>query len=208
MHFPKTRFRPSGDETSLFSYIYRWRPVTSGRAPARKSFLTVPLIFRRPRSRETSFKGPWECKVTPAYSACQEGNTTGCILNNDGLGAGVADLFGIRFPQREFIVRSQRQWTGVSGQGPVKSLWAWLVVIGSAVPGWGCDQRGTVAEICVIDGPGVTEFLAGPESHPRARVRKCPRRFGEGLCEGRRGRIRPDSRPCGRSVAGLERRRR
>jgi len=38
----------------------------------------------------------WECKVTPAYCACQEGNTIGCILNNDGLGAGVVDLFSTR----------------------------------------------------------------------------------------------------------------
>jgi hypothetical protein len=46
-----------------------------------------------PRSREIDSKGLWDCKVTPAYCACQEGNTMGCILNNDRLGAGVADLF-------------------------------------------------------------------------------------------------------------------
>lgn len=37
---------------------------------------------------------PWICKVTPADCACQEGNTTGCIPSNDGLGAG----FGPDFP--------------------------------------------------------------------------------------------------------------
>ena len=26
----------------------------------------------------------WDCKVTPAYGACQEGNTICCILSNDG----------------------------------------------------------------------------------------------------------------------------
>ena len=29
----------------------------------------------------------WDCKVTPASCACQEGNTTGCIPSNDGLDA-------------------------------------------------------------------------------------------------------------------------
>jgi hypothetical protein len=29
----------------------------------------------------------WDCKVTPASCACQEGNTIGCIPSNDGLGA-------------------------------------------------------------------------------------------------------------------------
>jgi len=42
------------------------------------------------------FKGLWECKVTPAYCTCQERNTTGCILNNDGLGAGVTVRFSTR----------------------------------------------------------------------------------------------------------------
>ena len=30
---------------------------------------------------------PWDCKLTPADCTCQEGNTTGCIPSNDGLGA-------------------------------------------------------------------------------------------------------------------------
>ena len=38
----------------------------------------------------------WDCKVTPADCACQEGNTIGCISNNDGLDAGL----GPRFPQK------------------------------------------------------------------------------------------------------------
>src|SRR5208282_4159834 len=113
MDFPKPApgYRLQACETSLLSYIYRWNPATSGRAPTRRSFLTAPFVLRLPRSREAGFKGLWECKVTPAYSACQEGNTTGCILNNDGLGTGLRDLFGICFPQVEFIVRSQRQWS-------------------------------------------------------------------------------------------------
>jgi len=43
--------------------------------------------------RDPVSKVLWDCKVTPAYGACQEGNTIGCILNNDGLGAGLVDLF-------------------------------------------------------------------------------------------------------------------
>ena len=35
----------------------------------------------------------WDCKVTPAYCTCQEGNTTGCISSNDGLDAGVRVRF-------------------------------------------------------------------------------------------------------------------
>jgi hypothetical protein len=39
------------------------------------------------------FKGLWDCKITPPYCACQEGNTICCISSNDGLGAGVVDFF-------------------------------------------------------------------------------------------------------------------
>lgn len=30
----------------------------------------------------------WDCKVTPPYCTCQEGNTIGCISSNDGADAG------------------------------------------------------------------------------------------------------------------------
>jgi hypothetical protein len=36
---------------------------------------------------------PWDCKLTPADCACQEGNTTGCIPSNDGLDAGLRSRF-------------------------------------------------------------------------------------------------------------------
>jgi len=39
-----------------------------------------------PASRHTNLCA-WDCKITPAYCSCQEGNTIGCIPNNDGLGA-------------------------------------------------------------------------------------------------------------------------
>src|SRR5579862_3479951 len=39
---------------------------------------------------------PWDCKVTPAGCACQEGNTTGCIPSNDGLDA----VLGTGFPHK------------------------------------------------------------------------------------------------------------
>jgi hypothetical protein len=55
-----------------------------------------PVLFGIPaHSRESEFP-PWDCKVTPASCACQEGNTTGCIPNNDGLDAGPVP----RFPHR------------------------------------------------------------------------------------------------------------
>jgi hypothetical protein len=62
------------------------------------------------RSRETGVKGLWECKVTPAYCACQGGNTIGCILNNDGLDSGSADLFSTTGVHRAFIIT--RRWFG------------------------------------------------------------------------------------------------
>jgi hypothetical protein len=40
----------------------------------------------------------WDCKLTPAYCVCQEGNTTGCISSNDGLGAGVPNWFSTAVP--------------------------------------------------------------------------------------------------------------
>jgi hypothetical protein len=64
------------------------------------------------RSRETGFKGLWECKLTPAYGACQERNTTGCILNNDGLDAGVGDLFSTRGIHGAFTIVGE----GLRGQ--------------------------------------------------------------------------------------------
>jgi hypothetical protein len=58
----------------------------------RPLFISTAWEFRPiPVSRNF---GAWDCKVTPAGSSCQEGNTIGCIPSNDGLGAG----FGTRFP--------------------------------------------------------------------------------------------------------------
>jgi hypothetical protein len=48
-------------------------------------------LFSLSRSRETG--GLWDCQVTPAYCTCQERNTIGCILNNDGLDAGLPVRF-------------------------------------------------------------------------------------------------------------------
>jgi hypothetical protein len=57
-----------------------------------------------------------DCKITPAYGACQERNTTGCILNNDGLGAGVADSFSTRQIHRGFTKVTERLEPGREGQ--------------------------------------------------------------------------------------------
>ena len=55
--------------------------------------LQKPKLAPFPRGE---FQRLWDCKVTPAYGACQGGNTTGCISNNDGVGAGIRDNFSTR----------------------------------------------------------------------------------------------------------------
>jgi len=210
------RFRApdSGAGCLSFSIVFLplrvWRRVTSGLAPS--PLFTAPAEIRPVPARRIS--KPWDCKVTPAYCACQEGNTTGCILNNDGLGAGLRDSFGIRFPQREFIWRLQRQWPVVRGQGPAKPHGNWRLgrlLTTSADRSWGSERSGRVGEICVLSGLGAMvaqEFRVAPLSRRRARVRRCPRRSGEALCGERHRRIRRDSRPCGRNAVARERRRR
>jgi hypothetical protein len=42
---------------------------------------------------EDHLQGAVDCNLTAAYCATQEGNTTGCISSNDGLGAGVEVSF-------------------------------------------------------------------------------------------------------------------
>ena len=73
---------------------YGGRRVTSGRAPDRIVFpvLLSPAWKFRPIPVRRNFCA-WDCKVTPADCACQEGNTTGCIPSNDGLGAGLGSGF-------------------------------------------------------------------------------------------------------------------
>jgi hypothetical protein len=65
--------------------------VTSGWAPDR--LLPRLHCFRPIPVRRRAFFVAWDCKVTPADCACQERNTTGCIPNNDGLGAGLEPGF-------------------------------------------------------------------------------------------------------------------
>jgi hypothetical protein len=102
----KTGFRTSASGLRLFvftsSAIYfiflclrEWhRSPLAWRPPASTASLFCPLnLFR---FRGTGEKPPWDCKVTPAYCACQEGNTIGCIFNNDRLDSGLADSFSTR----------------------------------------------------------------------------------------------------------------
>ena len=67
-------------------FSQRQRQITSNRAPDRGVLLAC-LFQTPPHSRGAKFE-PWDCKVTPASCACQDLNTIGCILNNDGLDAG------------------------------------------------------------------------------------------------------------------------
>jgi len=57
----------------------------------------------------------WDCKVTPAYCACQEGNTIGCISSNDGLDAGMRDWFSTTGIHRAFIKGGGGLRTGCRG---------------------------------------------------------------------------------------------
>src|SRR4029077_18700343 len=82
----------------LFWCLFQWRTLSHLWLGARtRTFLLVVSIAVAlqisPHSREAKFSA-WDCKVTPADCACQEGNTICCISNNDGLGAGL----GTRFP--------------------------------------------------------------------------------------------------------------
>jgi len=59
----------------------------------------LPSLRRTPaHSRGPKFSA-WDCKVTPAYGACQERNTICCILSNDGPDA----RGGPSFPHRIHI---------------------------------------------------------------------------------------------------------
>jgi len=51
----------------------------------------------------------WDCKVTPAGCACQEGNTIGCIPSNDGLDAGLRP----GFPQESSVLEFQVDRSGL-----------------------------------------------------------------------------------------------
>jgi hypothetical protein len=102
--------------TCLLSYVYGRRRVTSGLTPARRFCLTylVPMKPNPVPARRVS-KVLRDCKITPAYGACQERNTIGCILNNDGLGAGVADSFSTRQIHRGFTKVTERLEPGREG---------------------------------------------------------------------------------------------
>jgi hypothetical protein len=100
---PGLRFRAPGLPTwksRRLSLFCGGRQVTSGLAPYRIVFL-LPLLRSRPIPVGRNFM-PWDCKLTPVDCTCQEGNTTGCIPSNDGLGAGL----GPGFPH------GGKQWIG------------------------------------------------------------------------------------------------
>ena len=59
----------------------------------------------------------WDCKVTPVYCACQEGNTIGCIPSNDGLDAGWRAGFPHVVPSCESRVPSCTHEQVISHEG-------------------------------------------------------------------------------------------
>jgi hypothetical protein len=80
----------SGSPGALALSVCERRQVTSGWAPSRRN-CPSQLEFRLIPVRR-NFRA-WDCKVTPARCACQEGNTIGCIPSNDGLDARLRTRF-------------------------------------------------------------------------------------------------------------------
>jgi hypothetical protein len=118
---PRGRVGGTATALNIFTYLClrdsTRSPLAGRHAVAFPELLTSEKPVPFPRGGAS--KVLWECKVTPAYCACQEGNTIGCILSNDGLGAGVVDLFSTSGIHRAF---TKEQWPVVSGQWPVEDL--------------------------------------------------------------------------------------
>jgi hypothetical protein len=148
---PRFLLLGSSQVSPFFVYVYGTAPghLWPGAEPA----LTALFGFIRrmsPRSREAN-SNLWDCKVTPAYCTCQEGNTTCCISSNDGRGAAVADRFstsGIHLAFTEVDrgvlgLTVESEWWKAGGRGqakkPVASLRKWLDradLPGTAGPGF------------------------------------------------------------------------
>ena len=104
--------------------------------------LILTSLETRPVPAGPVSKGLWECKVTPAYCACQERNTIGCISSNDGLGAGCRDWFSTNQIHGAFTKAV------ASTQLPAIRLPRSAKVLRrSANPGWGSCGRGRAGEI-------------------------------------------------------------
>src|ERR1700678_2440164 len=89
------------------------RSPLAKRRPVPDCFCLTCLLKSSPFPR-ARISRPWDCKITPPYCTCQERNTTGCTLNNDGLGAGVVANFSTMEIHGAFIKPV------ASGQLPVK----------------------------------------------------------------------------------------
>src|SRR5579864_9789992 len=120
---PGLRIRKPGRLDACTFLACGGRQVTSGWAPYRLGCITAftTLLFRPIPVRRNLCA--WDCKVTPASCACQEGNTIGCIPSNDGLDAGsvprfphprktdgACDLFGVGKNSLFGTVYSGRGW--------------------------------------------------------------------------------------------------
>jgi hypothetical protein len=114
--------------------------VTSGLAPNRCIQLTATYESRPIPVRRNLV--PWDCKVTPADCTCQEGNTIGCIPNNDGLDA----RSGPRFPHGR--------------QGG--KVWVW-----SDGPSWSFRRQKPGEEIARTGSGGSWVYLSGRPSSNR-----------------------------------------
>ena len=104
---------------SATEVLREWRRVTSGPTllPPSSASLSFTNCLRKVASFPRSHLKPLGLQSTPAYSVCQEGNTIGCISNNDGLYSRVGDLFSTREIHGGFI---KEQKPVVSGQWAVK----------------------------------------------------------------------------------------
>jgi len=87
--------------------------VTSGWASAAGCFTLTFLLPSDPIPVRPNFCA-WECKLTPAGCACQEGNTIGCIPSNDGLGAGFRGWISTIATFQGFKAARWQSWPSVA----------------------------------------------------------------------------------------------
>src|SRR5579864_6152541 len=86
------RRRAYGSESPGACAFFDLRRAPSHLWPAPDRLVCITALLFRPIPVRRNLCA-WDCKVTPASCACQEGNTIGCIPSNDGLDAGVQVTF-------------------------------------------------------------------------------------------------------------------
>ncbi len=137
------------DREARAPYVLLRTGAKSPLAWRRSTAVLLTAFFQsRPIPVRRNFSA-WDCKVTPARCACQEGNTIGCIPSNDGLDAGLAP----GFPHR-----------GRPGSDRV-GLRVTEAVIATTIVGWGGHGKRLgkgSKRVCTRAGQVTTENRARP----------------------------------------------